>query len=192
MKKILAVSLIFFSVALSIIALAAPSPRSTLKGSKPPWANPGNKVGAGNATDYVGFRVYLGWNNSSAAEALARAVSDPHSKSYRHYLTPDQFRNQFAPTANQVAQVQSWLQSQGFTLIYTPKNNHYVSAEGTVGQAQAAFGATFNMYKAKAWGHALRSPSGDLSIPSTLAGLVTGGRGAGSKLPVSPHESRGG
>src|SRR6266481_7697329 len=146
MKKLFAVSLIFFSVALSIIALAAPSPRSTLKGSKPPWANPGNKFGTANATDYVGFRVYLGWNNSSGAEALAGAVSDPRSKSYRHYLTPAQFRQQFAPTANQVAQVQSWLTSQGFSLVYTPANNHYVSAQGSVAQAQAAFGVNFGMY----------------------------------------------
>src|SRR5215468_9151113 len=143
MKKLLTVSLTLSSVALAIVALAAPSPQTTLIGSKPPWANPGNRVRAANATDYVGFRVYLGWNNSSAAEALAQAVSDPRSRSYRHYLTPDQFRQQFAPTANQVAQVQSWLQSQGFNLIYTPQNNHYVSAEGTVAQAQAAFGVQF-------------------------------------------------
>jgi len=172
MKKILAVSLIFFSVALSIIALAAPSPRSTLKGSKPSWANSKNSVGAAKASDQLGFRVYLGWNNPSGAEALARAVSDPRSSSYRHYLTPDQFRKQFAPTANQVAQVQSWLTSQGFTLVYTPKNNHYVSAKGTVGQAQAAFGASFGMYKVN--GATLRSPSADVSVPSSLAGLVNG------------------
>jgi subtilase family serine protease len=172
MKKILAVSLIFFSVALSIIALAAPSPRSTLKGSKPSWANSKNSVGAAKASDQLGFRVYLGWNNPSGAEALARAVSDPRSSSYRHYLTPDQFRKQFAPTANQVAQVQSWLTSQGFALVYTPKNNHYVSAKGTVGQAQAAFGASFGMYKVN--GATLRSPSADVSVPSSLAGLVNG------------------
>ena len=172
MKKILAVSLVFFSVALSIIALAAPSPRSTLKGSKPPWANPGNKFGTAKATDYVGFRVYLGWNNSSGAEALARAVSDPRSKSYRHYLTPAQFRQQFAPTAAQVAQVQNWLTSQGFSLVYTPKNNHYVSAEGTIAQAQAAFGVNFGMYKVS--GLNLRSPSADVTIPSSLAGIVNG------------------
>ena len=173
MKKLVAVSLILSSVVIAIVALATQPPRSTLTGSKPPWANPGNRVKAANATDYVGFRVYLGWNNSSAAEALAQAVSDPRSSSYRHYLTPAQFRQRFAPTANQVAQVQSWLQSQGFNLIYTPQNNHYVAAEGTVAQAQAAFGVSFNMYKAHGWGHALRSPSADVSIPGTIAGLVT-------------------
>lgn len=173
MKKLVAVSLTLSSVVIAIVALAVQPANSTLRGSKPPWANPGNRVRAANATDYVGFRVYLGWNNSSAAEALAQAVSDPRSHSYRHYLTPAQFRQQFAPTADQVAQVQNWLTSQGFNLIYTPDNNHYVAAEGTVAQAQAAFGVSFNMYQGNGWGHALRSPSADVSIPGTLAGLIT-------------------
>src|SRR5215475_10881712 len=153
------------AVGLTVVALAASSTRSTLKGSKPSWATSKNYAGGANASVRLGFRVYLGWNNPSGAEALARAVSDPKSKSYRHYLTPAQFRQQFAPTANQVAQVQSWLTSQGFNLIYTPDNNHYVAAEGTVAQAQAAFGATLNMYQGNGWGHALRSPSADVSIP---------------------------
>src|SRR5205814_6684237 len=127
MKKFFATSLILSSVALTIVALSAPAARSTLKGSKPSWATPQNNVGAANSSDRLGFRVYLGWNNPSGAEALAKAVSDPRSKSYRKYLTPAQFRSQFAPTQSQVASVQSWLQSQGFTLVYTPQNNHYVS-----------------------------------------------------------------
>src|SRR5207249_4054617 len=148
------------------------STRSTLKGSKPSWAKGGNLSGPAATGNSLGFRVYLGWNNASGAEALARAVSDPHSKSYRHYLTPAQFRQQFAPTANQVAQVQSWLTSQGFTLVYTPTNNHYVSAKGTVAQTQASFGVNFGMYNAN--GATLRSPSADISIPGSLAGMVTG------------------
>src|SRR5213080_1925057 len=172
MKKLLAVALIFSSIALSFIALAAPSTRSTLKGSKPSWAGPKNDIGKADARASIGFRVYLGWNNASAAEALARAVSDPRSKSYRHYLTPAQFRQQFAPTANPVAQVQNWLTSQGFSLVYTPANNHYVSAQGTVAQAQAAFGTSFGMYKTQ--GLTLRSPSADVSIPSSISGMVSG------------------
>jgi subtilase family serine protease len=192
MKKILTVFLIFFSVALSIIALAAPSARSTLKGSKPSWATPQNQVGAAKGGDQLGFRVYLGWNDASGAEALARAVSDPsNKKSYRHYLTPAQFRAQFAPTATQVAQVQNWLTSQGFSLVYTPANNHYVSAKGTVGQAQTAFGANFNMYKVQ--GLRLRSPSADVSIPSSLAPLVSGVVGLDqSAVFIQPHLVRDG
>ena len=172
MKRFIAASLILFSIALTIVALAAPATRSTLRGSKPTWAAPHNYAGAANSRDQLGFRVYLGWNNPSGAEALARAVSNPRSPSYVHYLTPTQFRRQFAPTASQVAQVQNWLTSQGFTLVYTPQNNHYVSAKGTVAQAQAAFGTNFGMYRVK--GLTLRSPSADVSIPSSMAGLVSG------------------
>jgi subtilase family serine protease len=170
MKKLFAVSLLLSSAALTLVALAAPSQRSTLRGSKPDWAKPGNRVSAAASSKQIGFRVYLGWNNASGAEALARAVSDPRSRSYGHYLTPAQFRQQFAPTANQVAQVQSWLTSQGFSLVYTPQNNHYVSAEGTVAQAQAAFGVQFGNYRVN--GLTLRSPAADVTIPSSLAGMV--------------------
>ncbi len=149
---------------------AAPSSNAVLHGSAPAWANSKNYAGPADPNADVGFRVYLGWTNPSAAEALARAVSDPHSSSYGHYLTPTQFRQQFAPSANDVAQVQNWLRSQGFDVVYTPANNHYISAEGTVAQAEAAFGTSFGMYHVR--GQTVRSPSSDVSIPGSLAGMV--------------------
>lgn len=153
--------------------LAAPStPRTTLHGSAPAWANSANFVSAADLTGAVGFRVYLGWQKAAAAEAFARAVSDPKSAQYGQYLTSAQFRKQFAPTQAQVNAVQSWLKSQGFTVNYTPTNNHYVAAEGTVAQTQAAFGAAFGIYNVK--GQSLRSPSSDVSIPNSLTALVTG------------------
>jgi subtilase family serine protease len=154
-----------------IPTLAAPSARATLAGNVPPWAKSANFKAAANASDSVGFRVYLGWNDPAAVEALATAVSDPSSDSYGHYLTPQQFRQRFAPSQAQVNAVQSWLQSQGFTIDYTPLNNRYVAAEGTVAQAQAAFGASFGMYSVA--GMTLRSPSSDISVPGSLAGTVT-------------------
>jgi subtilase family serine protease len=138
----------------------------------PAWANAKNYAGRADTTASVGFRIYLGWNNPSGAEALARAVSDPHSASYGKYLTPAQFRQQFAPSQAQVGAVQSWLRDQGFTVNYTPGNNHYVSAEGTVANAEAAFGTTFGIYKVN--GKTVRSPVSDVSIPGSLANIVTG------------------
>ena len=146
--------------------------QTKLRGSVPAWANAKNFVAAANPSDDVGFRVYLSWNNPSAVEALAQAVSNPASSGYKAYLTPEQFRQQFAPSQAQVSAVQSWLRSQGFAVEYTPQNNHYVSAEGTVAQAAAAFATSFGMYSIQ--GLALRSPSSDVSIPNSLAGIVSG------------------
>jgi subtilase family serine protease len=153
-------------------ASAAPPDRTTLPGSAPTWANAHNFAGAANPADNIGFRVYLGWNNPAGAEGLARAVSDPHSASYGQYVTPAQFRQQFAPSQAQVGAVQSWLRSQGFTIDYTPANNHYVAAEGTVGQAQAAFGANFGEYHVN--GQTVRAPSADVSVPAALGASVSG------------------
>lgn len=146
--------------------------KSTLAGSAPSWANKGNYVRAADPNGSVGFRVYLGWRNEAGSKALARAVSDPKSPSYGKYVSPASFRQQFAPTQAQVGAVQSWLLSQGFTVDYTPQNNHYVEAEGTVAQAQNAFSTTFGMYKVQ--GKTVRSPSTDVSIPDTLTSTVTG------------------
>jgi subtilase family serine protease len=168
----IAVLALLINAAVTMSAQAAAASRATLRGSAPPWANTKNYVGAADPSASVGFRVYLGWNNPSAAEAFAKAVSDPHSSSYGQYLTPVQFRKQFAPAQAQVGQVQSWLRSQGFTVNYTPSNNHYVSAEGTLAQATAAFGTSFGVYKVN--GKNVRSPSADVSIPSSLATIVNG------------------
>src|SRR5256712_1467633 len=158
-----------------LFAQAGNSSRSTLVGSAPTWANNNNYQGPADPTSYVGFRVYLGWSNPSRVEALAQAVSDPKSSSYGQYLTPSQFHLQFAPSQSQVGAVQSWLRNQGFSVEYTPANNLYVSAEGTVAEAQAAFGTSFGLYSVS--GLTLRSPSSDVSIPNSLAGIVTGALG---------------
>jgi len=167
---IAAMSALAASAVMTGSAYAAPASRATLQGSAPSWANSQNFVAAADPGTDVGFRVYLGWRTPAAAEALARAVSDPTNASYGKFLTPAQFRAQFAPAGADVAQVQKWLRSQGFSVQYTPQNGHYISAEGTVTQAQAAFGVTFGNYLVR--GQTVRSPDADLSIPSSLAAVV--------------------
>jgi subtilase family serine protease len=118
----------------------------------------------------MGFRVYLGWQSGDAAAALARAVSDPNSASYRQYVTPAEFRRQFAPSQAQVGAVQSWLRTSGFTIDYTPMNNHYVAAHGTAAQVESAFATQLELYSVN--GLTVRSPAGDVSVPASLASIT--------------------
>ena len=149
--------------------------RSAIPGTKPSWATSKALVRHANANQTVGFRLYLGWRNADAAVALAKAVSNPRSAKYRQFLTPTQFRAQFAPTASQVASVQNWLKSSGFKVTHTPLNRHFVAASGTVTQVEKAFGTTLNIYKAN--GLQVRAPSTNLSVPSSIAGYVSGAVG---------------
>jgi subtilase family serine protease len=173
LKRIAAVVVVgMLGATVSAVQAQATSGRATLAGSVPTWAQSANfKQAASGSTD-VGFRVYLKWQNEDAATALARAVSTPGSASYGQYLTPTQFHQQFSPPSSEVNAVRSWLQGQGFSTDYVPGNNHYVSAEGTVAQAQSAFSVGFGMYRVD--GLVLRSPSADLSLPSSIAGYVSG------------------
>ncbi|MDQ1698458.1 MAG: hypothetical protein QOG34_321 [Frankiaceae bacterium] len=147
----------------------AASSRKTLAGSVPTWANAKAFKSAAPASGYVGFRVYLGWRNAAAAEALARQVGTPGSSSYHHFVTPAQFRHQFAPTQADVTAVQQWLRKSGFAVDYTPTNNHYVAAEGTVAQANAAFATTLGRYAYR--GMTLFAPERALSVPASLPAI---------------------
>jgi subtilase family serine protease len=152
------------------LSLRAQSSRATLTGSVPSWATSSRFKAHADTTSYVGFRLYLGWQNAAEAESRARAVSDPRSSSYGRYLTPAQFRQSYSPSQSSTNSVRSWLQSQGFSIVDVPSNNHYVAAEGTVAQAETAFATTLNMYTVN--GLTLRSPAAPLSVPSSLANAV--------------------
>jgi subtilase family serine protease len=161
-----------FCVALVASSATGANGRSPLPGSVPAWANKGNLKSATNPSDDIGFRVYLGLRNQAQAEALARAVSDPSSASYGQYLTTSEFLTRFAPASSDVSAVSSWLKSQGFSIVYTPSNNHYVSAEGSAAQVSVAFGTKLNQYKVN--GLSLRAPASELTVPSSLARSIAG------------------
>ena len=151
------------------------SSRSSLAGTKPSWATSKALVGHASPTQTVGFRIYLGWRNSAAADALAAAVSNPRSSSYRQFLSPAQFRARFAPTAADAAAVQNWLKASGFKVTNTPANRHFVAAQGSVRQVEAAFRTTLNVYRVS--GQNVRAPSTSLSVPTSIAGKISGAIG---------------
>jgi subtilase family serine protease len=155
----------------AISALAA-STRTALPGSAPAWAAARNFVQAADGSEDVGFRVYLGWQDENQLVAFDQAVSTPGNASYHKFLTPAQFHQLYSPPQASVAAVTKWLQGAGFHVNYVPGNNHYVSAEGTVAQATAAFGVSFGMYRIA--GLELRSPSAALTVPTSLSSDVSG------------------
>jgi subtilase family serine protease len=168
------ITALFTLAILFLIAVpaSADSSRSALKGSTPPWANAANKQSSADPAEWVNFRVYLGLSDPSAAESLARAVSDPRNASYGKYLSPSQFNARFAPSGSNVSAVSSWLQGQGFSVVFVPSNNHYVAAEGTVAQVEAAFGTKLGRYKVN--GKSLRAPASDLLVPTGLIDAIAG------------------
>jgi subtilase family serine protease len=157
------------------VGAASGSDKLRIAGTRPSWATAAHLVKKADPAAVIGFKIYLKLADPAGAARLAQAVSNPKSASYGRYLTPAQFRARFAPSATSLSKVKSWLRGQGFTVGYSPMNNHYVSVEGTVAQAQKAFGTTFNMYKIR--GKTLRAPASDITVPASVATLISGAGG---------------
>ena len=111
-------------------------------------------------------------------------MSTPGSASYRHFLTPAQYRARYEPTAAAVASVSAWLRSAGLRITGVEASHRYVSAGGSVAAAERAFGAKLNVYRHA--GTLVRAPSSNARVPAGVAGSVLGVTG----LSTAPEFSR--
>ncbi|MFJ1763203.1 protease pro-enzyme activation domain-containing protein [Amycolatopsis sp. NPDC088138] len=153
-------------------AAASAQGRQDIPQSHPLWANAQAKVADTAPAAKLSFRVYLNQRDNAGAEALAQAVSDPDSKTYRQFLSTDQVRDRFAASDATVNAVKAWLTGSGFSIGDIPSNRAYVEATGTADQTQNAFGVKLGKYKVK--GQTLRAADKNLSVPANLASDVLG------------------
>ena len=145
--------------------------RALLANTKPAWT-----AGATSSTEVAGGQaglsatVWLAPRAAAQLEALARAVSDPASSEYGHFLSADQVRARFAPTADAVTQVSRWLSGVGLTVTSVGADNRFVAVSGTAAAIAAAFGTQLVRYVVN--GRPELAPASDLTVPAGLAGVV--------------------
>jgi subtilase family serine protease len=144
-----------------------------LAGSTPSWATEAHAVGPVDPSAQLTIEVTLPLRDQAAAEQLALAVSDPSSRSYGHYVSAAEFNARFAPTADQVAAVSSWLGEQGFAVSAdVPSNNRYVRATGTAELAQRVFHTELKTYRVD--GQTVRGAAAPAQIPASLRSDIQG------------------
>lgn len=160
---------------------ASAANRHVLPGTTPAWANAHRRSGAASGSEVVQGRVWLQYNNAAQALALAKAVSNPASPSYRHFISAAQFNARFRPTDASVAAVTAWLKGAGLTVTSVPSNHRWVDFSGTSAKAGSAFGVSYGTYKYE--GHVYAAPSGNASVPAGLSGQVLTVTG----LDTMPH-----
>jgi len=163
---------------------------AAVPGSAPAWTHAARIIGAPAPAARFPFEVALRLRNEAGAEKLARAVGSPASPSYGKYLTPRQFNARFAPTAAQIARVESFLRGQRIKVTGVAPGNRWVAASATAAQVQRAFRTTLKMYSYR--GHRLRAATKSLSVPSSLRGLIAGFPGVSQAIvrPATPKALR--
>lgn len=154
------------------------------------WATTATQaVSLANATDLgpmpssqtMTVRLGLQMRN---ADALKAAVAGAQIVPFSAFMTT------YAPTADQVAQVVSYLQSQGFTNVQAEPNNLLVDADGSAAAVQKAFNTTLHSFSQNGVTvHANVSPA---YVPTKLAGIVIAVLGLNSAQIAKAGPKKGG
>ena len=116
--------------------------------------------------------VSLNLRNVDQLQSFLASVNKPGSANYHHFLTPAQFKAQYAPTDAQVQAVVAHMQASGFTNIKVAANHLLVSADGTAANANAAFDANMKTFRFKGKQHFANGT--DVTVPQALGGIVDG------------------
>jgi subtilase family serine protease len=148
-------------------------------------------VGPISPSTLLNVNVCLKLPNPQALHAFVDSVSNPKSPTYRHFITPAKFGQQFGQTPGVVNAVVNYLKSQGLTIKLTAKNNLNIMASGTAKQVQAAFNTTIYNYHANSPKEITRqnfySYSSVPKLPSSFAKLVIDVEGLDNS--VLPHRA---
>src|SRR3989442_12269073 len=76
--------------------------------------------------------AWLKLHNERQLDQLVKQQYTKGHANFHEWITQDQFNAQFAPTANEVKAVQSWLNAHNLTTVDVAENNLYVKVQGTV------------------------------------------------------------
>ncbi len=128
--------------------------------------------------------------NAERQTAFAKLVSEqqtPGSSSYRKWVTPTEFADQFGATEEDITAVTTWVESQGLAVSGISAGKTRIEVSGTSARIAQTFGVQFRQYRGvSASGAAVvyYASVGAASVPASLDGLISGVSGLDNR-PVA-------
>jgi subtilase family serine protease len=160
-------------------AAQAASSRTVLQNSAPAAVS-ADKVAATPASTPIEFSLGLQLSDPAGAVALARAVSDPSSPSFHHYLTSAQWEQRYSPTQASVQAVTAWLKAEGIAVESVTPDRMTVHASASAATIERAFGTSLVEFRHQS--RVVRLAASPLQVPSSIASLITGVTGVDQSL----------
>ncbi|HTU28945.1 MAG TPA: S53 family peptidase [Solirubrobacteraceae bacterium] len=151
---------------------AAATPSTTLNSTAAPAAVAAPAAGKVPGGSKVSFQVNLALSNPAGAAALAKAVSDPSSASYRQYLTPAQWEARFSPSAASVALVEKYLRSEGLHVGSVSADRMTINVSGSAKRIASAFSTTLTFHRLQGQKEIVNDTA--LTVPTSVADVITG------------------
>jgi subtilase family serine protease len=84
------------------------------------------------ASKQLNLIVGLPWRNASQLTNLLHDLYNPASPKFHHYLTPQQFAEQFGPTTNDYETLVAFFEAHGLTVTHRPSNRMLLDVSGPV------------------------------------------------------------
>jgi subtilase family serine protease len=127
-------------------------------------------LGPENLSRQVTVNVWLKQRNRADFDALVRQMYDKNSPNYHHWLTPNEYKQRFAPAEADLAIVRQFLANNNLGIVSTDKFNLVVTARGAVADVQRAFSVQLNRVSLNGAIH--RMPSAEPSISGPAGRVV--------------------
>ncbi len=128
-------------------------------------------------------------HDPDGALALLQALYDPKSASFHNFLSADEFRARFAPSAADVATVTASFAKFGLSVERASSTTLRVT--GTPAQLEAAFATNLHRFSVAAEGtkeaYSFRAPVKAATIPAEAAPLVQAVIGLSTRPAFHPH-----
>lgn len=111
----------------------------------------------------------------AAAANLAAAQQNPASPYYHKWLTNAEYGARFGASADDVAKVQGWLQSHGFSVEPVAYGRRAIYFSGTAAQVSSAFHTELHNYQVNGVHHVanVQNPQIPLALAPVVSGIVS-------------------
>lgn len=134
-----------------------------LKGHVPSEAVDADILGPLDNTRVLDISIVLQLNNEDELEQYLLDMLDPANANYRRFLSPSYFLNRYAPTEDQIAQAQSYLENNGLTVTSIDCNRLVIHARGTVAAINNIFNTEIKSFE-HADGSRFYAPAFELQV----------------------------
>ncbi len=98
-------------------------------------------------TNRLNLAIGLPLRNKEALNQLIQQIYDPASPNFRHYLTPEQFAEQFGPTEQDYQTVIDFAKANGLTVKATYPNRTLLDVSGSAAAVEKVFHVTLRVYQ---------------------------------------------
>ncbi|MGA7830605.1 MAG: protease pro-enzyme activation domain-containing protein [Terracidiphilus sp.] len=122
------------------------------------------RVGPLPRSQGMNLSIVLPLRNQDALTNLLSQIYDPSNPNYRHFLSVEEFTDQFGPTREDYQAVVNFAKANGFTVTETRANRLTVPIRGTVDQVNKAFNVSMNSYQHPTENRTFYSPDREPSL----------------------------